>query len=1436
MNLSLPTEIRKLFQKIRRQIRIYLAAEGLGICIFQLGLLFWISLGIDRFLESAPLFRLFFLVFSGIWTVVSLVFLVFRPLVKPISDHALAILLERQFPEFNDSLLTLVEPEKGTYTEEVLPADFTPDVFGTDASQTTHRDALLAQVREELAPKLQNFRLRPIFRFRPLILGVLGAILTATSISGFAYTQPQLFSIWKTRFLALSSTPWPRAVQIEMKGNFQNGVLKVARGSDVEIRLRAGVREPDPSQPGKKLTDTLRTVVFSYQTEDGIRDRIAMERENETFTDEEEWADFTYTYRGVLNSFTFDVTAGDASQRGLRVEVVDSPTLTLSLRLEYPQYTALTPTTVSPGTIQTIPAGTRVSILGNANKPLESAVLQIAGQEAEIPESQWISRQDPASSATPIPMQASAPKAAQAKVPSANSSNSGSPNSVPPVQNPSQASDRFMIRPSSTNGRQIEIPFGIFREDTTLTFTLHDTDGISSPVPVRLQLAVEEDTLPALAVDPWGIGDAITPNAYLPMKGKISDDYGLKNVGFAWQTERIPNENPEASPASKSSQDTPAPPPAGEKWLLQFKDRKTPVMEFLADGTEKHALDTTGLGLQPGDQFQIFMIAEDQNDLIPQTPRRNRSQAVTLEVVSPEQLRWRLEGREVVLGQLFDAVFAEIRDSRETLADFALEEAFSNPGNVQRPASIQDPETTQDPTSLSGRSAEKKESAGEKAEKEEDPLLALLSYRTERIIQNGRKNSHEFHGIAEGVENICLQMKHNRIDSPVWHERLESGIRQPLLEIHTRWIPELELSLIPLRQAIEAGDAAEAKDLHQKAEKQMDALILLLFSVREKMLKMQDFNEMTEMLRTVIRQEEELQSEIKRANRSGLSELAELDFGDEEEEDAEEDESGEKDAGEDLESEDANASDPLKRDAEKEESEEKENASSPERLPERQEEIQRTFRGWHEKIPQMLEMLRNDSNRMELLKEARRMSDESRILPQMDRIILELREESFSQAGNAVQKLIPDLKKILEKLESEDRSRRIRSETERLRAHLKELNQRIREQQSLEGRTRQVRDVKELSKDQDTNAQKTGELARRISDEQDENRTGSSSKDENAAQQSEAAPSSKQEKENPDPAESKDSPSEGSGKAGKNGRPEDSEELETEEPKENAAPENQTEPGEKDLSQTLRKAQERMDAARKMLERSQRSGALEEQRKALQELDEAKAHLEQILRQLREEETKRTLAHIETQLQALIQTQQGILDDTNRLVRIPAKERTPEFKDETTRLSRREKELMLKAEKLLQMLREDGRARMMAEVLTSTSEDMRTVTDLLANGKADAFTVKMEEDILAALEEMLAAVKQAEREMQEEEKEENGDQESQAAENAEDPALIDRIAELKMIRSAQIRIWHRTQEVGKMLSEERAEDPAHLEILRNLSLQQEKIRKIVHEMAVEGTE
>ncbi len=475
------------------------------------------------------------------------------------------------------------------------------------------------------------------------------------------------------------------------------------------------------------------------------------------------------------------------------------------------------------------------------------------------------------------------------------------------------------------------------------------------------------------------------------------------------------------------------------------------------------------------------------------------------------------------------------------------------------------------------------------------------------------------------------------------------------------------------------------------------------------------------------------------------------------------------------------------------------------RLAERQTEIERSFNLWSEKIPQMMEMLRSDPGRVELLKGARRMSDEMRIRPRMEGLVEFLKTESFSKADESIKSLISDLKKILQSLESENRSRQIQNEKERLRAHLKELNERIRNQQSLQGRTRQTRDVQELAKEQDANAEKTGELARKITDEEEIPQ--------------ESRPKSEGTPENPDSPESPE----------KSEVPQTPEKPETPEKSQNSEASPESKPSDS-LSDSLRRAQQRMDEARKNLENSQRQGALEQQKKALEELEEAKAQLEQILRQMREEESKRTLAQFETQLKTMIQLQRGVEDDTKRLDGIPNEKRTQEFMDETTRLSRREKEIGMKAETLLVLLREDGRARMVAEVLSETVEDIQRTTNLLANGRADSVTLAIEKDILESLEEMLAAVEETERKLQEENDENSSESEAQTD---EDPALIDKIAELRMIRSAQSRINRRTKMVGDLISEETTSVPEHLEVLQDLSRQQERIRKIVHDIAVE---
>ena len=54
-------------------------------------------------------------------------------------------------------------------------------------------------------------------------------------------------------------------------------------------------------------------------------------------------------------------------------------------------------------------------------------------------------------------------------------------------------------------------------KDTTLLFTLTDTDGITSREPVRLALVALADQPPQMAVQLDGIGTAMTPQARIPV-------------------------------------------------------------------------------------------------------------------------------------------------------------------------------------------------------------------------------------------------------------------------------------------------------------------------------------------------------------------------------------------------------------------------------------------------------------------------------------------------------------------------------------------------------------------------------------------------------------------------------------------------------------------------------------------------------------------------------------------------------------------------------------------------------------------------------------------------------------------------------------------------------------------------------------------------------
>jgi hypothetical protein len=251
-----------------------------------------------------------------------------------------------------------------------------------------------------------------------------------------------------------------------------------------------------------------------------------------------------------------------------------------------------------------------------------------------------------------------------------------------------------------------------------------------------------------------------------------------------------------------------------------------------------------------------------------------------------------------------------------------------------------------------------------------------------------------------------------------------------------------------------------------------------------------------------------------------------------------------------------------------------------------------------------------------------------------------------------------------------------------------------------------------------------------------------------------------------------------------------------------------------------------MREAEEKLKKAEREGAQAEQQKALEELKKAKAELEKILRQLREEEIERTLAMLEARFTKMLQLQKAVYEGTLRLDKVPVAQRSHNHEIESSRLSAKEAEIDMEAEKCLALLKEDGTAVAFPEAVEQMRYDIRQVVQRLAEAKVDKITQTVEEEIIAALEEMIKALQ---REMKERERKKK--QGNPPPGQPQDPPLVDVLAELKMIRALQMRVNTRTERYSKMLGEkEQADIPDLIEALQKLGDREERIHKVTRDL------
>ncbi|HJQ80418.1 MAG TPA: hypothetical protein VJ828_10710 [Lacipirellulaceae bacterium] len=500
----------------------------------------------------------------------------------------------------------------------------------------------------------------------------------------------------------------------------------------------------------------------------------------------------------------------------------------------------------------------------------------------------------------------------------------------------------------------------------------------------------------------------------------------------------------------------------------------------------------------------------------------------------------------------------------------------------------------------------------------------------------------------------------------------------------------------------------------------------------------------------------------------------------------------------------------------------------------------------------------SDPRRARLLREAISQSREQDINVRFDAIVSLLENERLSAAAQNQTELQKELDSLLNLLLKADRDKELASERDRVRKYLKEVGRLIRMQRGVRARTEGGDEFGGLKQDQQRIATDTGKLGgeihqtevdRKPSDEPaskdkepegDENTEGgqaddSDGKPSKSGEQSKSNDASKPGKSSEKNASQSSKPQSGSGKSSDKSEPSKSSPSQPGEPQQSQSgqpsqggesadeqsSQQPTDPADR-ATQRLRAAAEQMEQAQKKLEEAQRKGAADRQREAVRELEQAKAELERILRQLREEELERTLTQLVARFRKMLESQIVVYEGTLRLNSVPTAERDHDEEIEAARLSRQELQIVQEADKALLLLREEGSSIAFPEAVEQMRDDMRLVAEWLGAAKVGPITQGVEAEIITALEEVIAALEKARKDL---EKNRTPPGQPGAAGQPTEPTLVHKLAELKMIRALQMRINQRTKRFGEMIEGEQAETADLLEALRQLAERQERVYK-----------
>ncbi|MCA9131793.1 MAG: hypothetical protein KDA45_01505 [Planctomycetales bacterium] len=412
---------------------------------------------------------------------------------------------------------------------------------------------------------------------------------------------------------------------------------------------------------------------------------------------------------------------------------------------------------------------------------------------------------------------------------------SAAPDSTPSPAPGVSLDDRSLdIRQATPTGKEFRIPLGKLSANQVVEVRLVDEFGLSADQIPRYVIAVQEDAVPEVNTQLSGIGLAITPNAILPLIGTVTDDHGVADV----TVELAVNDSPPLN--------VPVP--------LQDTQLETTVdLEKLREQQP--------LPLAAGATLGLVVSARDHYNLGGQQ-HTGRGQPMQLAVVTADQLLVMLDRQELELRQRLELIISELEQMHEVLDTLRIE--LNPPGSArlgrpdfgQRSAGVQLVATNVQPNSS--------------GETRGDQVRRLASLWAQQSILQADKSQQELVSVVARVDNLRMQLVNNRIDSYDRQQRLLTQVHDPLVELLSHPYETLRSSLSELQTATLSGAGAEQAGRSSAA---LQTVLLQLAAIQASMLDIESFNEIIDLVRGLLEDQEKVLSQTEQEQRQRILDL-----------------------------------------------------------------------------------------------------------------------------------------------------------------------------------------------------------------------------------------------------------------------------------------------------------------------------------------------------------------------------------------------------------------------------------------------------------------------------------------------------------------------------------------------------------------------------------